>query len=193
MFRRSRSQEDVQRLHAAANGGTLDDFLAVYSPSDATADDLGTPLLFDALANNDLAARVAIAHRLLDDGADAGVQQADGTTTLHVLLGKGDHDFEAEPALLERLIDGGADVNASVPRFGTPLLALARQFKFSDARLTPLYDVLLARPELDPLAPGLDDEPVLTVVRKWAAKRADLVTRLEALLVERGTPVPPAD
>lgn len=56
-------------------------------------------------AVSDTSQRVALATRLLDDGADV----RDGHP-LHVLLGRNQHDFAAEAPLLERLLDAGADV-----------------------------------------------------------------------------------
>lgn len=174
---------DTSALHAALTHGTLDDFLAVYEPAYVSYDGFSGASLLSLAVGND----VAIASRLLDDGADVTVHHP-----VHVLLGRADHDFDAEPALLERMLDLGADVNAVLPRFGTPLETIAGAFKYRDATLTPFYDVLLARPDLDVLAPGLDGRPVLVNLRKWSAKRADLVARCEALLTERGIPVPPA-
>lgn len=74
---------------------------------------------------------------------------------------------------------------------GTPLETIAAKFTFSDVDLTPFYDVLLARPDLDLLQPGLSGRPVLVNLRTWSAKRGELVIRAEQTLTDRGVPVPP--
>ncbi|WP_219814649.1 hypothetical protein, partial [Rathayibacter rathayi] len=62
---------------------------------------------------------MAIANRLLDDGADPSLVSTDGdrVNVLHVLWGRArDRDPEAEAALIARLLDGGADINLRSPR-----------------------------------------------------------------------------
>jgi ankyrin repeat protein len=172
----------MHSLARTARRGTYEEFLSRYEPGAAAraADSTGRTLLHAALANGDLHARVAIADRLLDDGADAAaLSGAEGFTTLHVLLGRGKHDFPREAPLLERLLDGGADVNRAVDRFGTPLHTVARQFAFTDASLAPFYDVLFARPDLW----GADGRPpYLDVARRMLPLRAGLVARIEEYL-----------
>ncbi|WP_426245469.1 hypothetical protein [Nocardioides sp. LHG3406-4] len=181
-----RDNGDDSALHGAAARGSYDEFEAVYDPSEAKKDFSGASLLGLALGNGDPAARVAIANRLLDDGADV---MAHGDE-LHVLLGATAHDFEAEPALLRRMLDAGADVNRVVPRFGTPLETLADVFKFSDATLAPFYDVLFDRPDLDLLQQGNFDKSVYANIQQISAKRADLLARADAYLTARGIPIP---
>ena len=184
-LKRSRPR-DTDALFAALTHGTLEELLAVYDPSYVDYDGFSSgTLLTLALTNEDPAQRVAIANRLLDDGADVTVGQP-----LHVLLGRGEHDVDAEAVLLERMLDAGADVKEVLPKRGTPLETVAAQFAFSDRDLTPFYDVLLARPDIDLLGPGLSGRPVLLTLRKWYAKRGELVERVEALLTERGVPLP---
>lgn len=128
----------------AAKSGSFDEFMAVYdqASSDATA------LLPHALGNADPAARVAIATRLLDDGADASVQHG-GNSAINVLLGQRRHDVEAEAVLLARLLDEGADVNQPSRRGDAPIMQLVLAPSMGDADMVPFYRVLLARPELD--------------------------------------------
>lgn len=181
----NRSKLDTSAYFGALTHGTYEEFLAIHEPAHANATySSGTPLTL-ALSNGDPEARVAIATRLLDDGADAGTAHP-----LHVLLGQNTHDFPLEAPLLQRLLDDGADVNERTEDGMTPLEQAASKFKFSDASLQPFYDVLLARPDLDLVGPGLDGRPVLVNLRKWYAKRAALVERAEALLTERGVPLP---
>ncbi|WP_435770341.1 hypothetical protein [Nocardioides sp. SYSU DS0651] len=190
LFRKSRSVEEGQELRRLAARGTLDEFLASYRAADATDPELGTDLLFESVRNKDIAARTGIATRLLDDGADATAERR-GLGILHQLLTYGVHDFPAEVPLLQRLLAEGADVNRVDPRTGTPLEALAAQFKFSDDQLAPFYDVLLTDPRLDPLQDSVFGRTVLGNVRNWRDGRPQLVARLEQLLADRGVAVPP--
>ncbi|MGO4784205.1 hypothetical protein [Cryobacterium sp. W22_MBD10_FK3] len=89
------------------------DFLTDYEPSLATwAEKDGTTLLTRALCNGDPASRVAIATRLLDDGAHASAATDSQVNALHVSLSATAHDFAAEAPLTARLLDEGADINA---------------------------------------------------------------------------------
>lgn len=187
LFRRV-GPKDTSRLFGALSRGTFEEFLDAYDPRIVNWDGYATgSLLTLALSNRrQVEERVKIVERLLDDGADVTVGQP-----LHVLLGGNTHDFDSEVRLLERLLDEGADVNESTSRDGTPLETIAARFKYDDRTLTPVYDVLLRRPDIDLLRPGLSGRPVLVNLRKWYARRAVLVERCEALLTERGIPLPP--
>ncbi|WP_457189533.1 hypothetical protein [Nocardioides sp. P5_E3] len=185
LFNRNKPR-DTSALHAALTRGTYADFEKVYDPAWVNYEFEHDTLLSLALTNADSPSRVAITNRLLDDGAD--VREA---MPLHRFLDRGEHDFAAEAPLLKRLLDAGANVNAVDSKVGTPLETLAAKFKFSDVTLTPFYDVLLARPDLDLLQAGLDGRTVLTNLRKWSAKRGELVIRAEQTLTDRGIPVPP--
>lgn len=180
-----RTPRDTSALYAALTRGTYDDFLEQYSPSTVLYAGYSQPLLCLALRNKNPHGGVKIAHRLLDDGADVTVG-----APLHVLVAGYTHDFEGEARLLQRLLDLGADVNEVRPKIGTPLETAAEVFKFSDRDLTPFYDVLLARPDIDFLQQSVNGRPVIVRLRKWYAKRGHLVERIEALMVERGIPLP---
>ncbi|WPF82358.1 hypothetical protein SANBI_003712 [Sanguibacter sp. 4.1] len=175
-----------------AKTGTLDEFLGVYSPSGASETGMGgMTLLCRALGNRHLDARVAIASRLLDDGADPStVIPPDGYNALHILFGQAVHDPEAEAPLVRRLLDGGADVNAVAVRWGTPLQTLADNQKYADDELAPLYDELFARDDLDLLVPGAQGRSTLESARLLGDERADLVRRMEQYLTDRGVAVP---
>ena len=181
-----RDRRDYSALHGAAARGSFEEFTAVYDPADKDVDFSGTSLLGLALGNGDPAARVAIAGRLLDDGA---VPTTHGNE-LHVLLGATAHDFDTEPALLKRMLDAGADVNRVIPRFGTPLETLAEVLKFSDDTLAPFYDVLFERQDLDLLQEGNFNKSVFANIKQVSAKRGDLLARAEAYLAARGIPIP---
>lgn len=175
-------------LFFTAKRRSLEEFLATYRPEDANlTDPRGSTLLHSALANKP-GIRAQIANRLLDDGADAAAVTGDGATTLHVLLGRGQFDMNTDVPLLQRLLDGGADPNRPHDRFGTPLFTLVRQLTFSDDELAPFYDVLLADPRLDLLAPAGDT--TYEQVRLLGPARVSLVDRMNAVLRERGLPLP---
>jgi hypothetical protein len=187
LFNRSKPR-DTNALYAALTHGTLAELEKVYESAWVNYEfESGTPLTL-ALTNKDTSQRVAIANRLLDDGADVREGRP-----LHVLLGRNQHDFAAEAPLLERMLDAGADVNEVTAKFGTPLETIAAKFKFSDVELTPFYDVLLARPDLDLLQQSMDGRTVLGNLRKWAGGRGELVIRAEQTLTDRGIPLPPPE
>lgn len=185
LFNRNKPR-DTSALRAALTRGTVADFEKVYEPAWVSYEFEHDTLLSLALTNSDSPARIAISNRLLDDGAD--VHKA---MPLHRFMARNQHDFVAEAPLLTRLLDAGADVNAVVAKFGTPLETLAAKFTFSDMALTPFYDVLLARPDLDLLQPGMGGRPVLVNLRKWSAQRGELVIRAGQTLTDRGIALPP--
>lgn len=184
---------DIEEL---VRKGTLEEFLEVYEPGDATAwrgyEDI--TLLHRAAGNVDPASRVAIASRLLDDGADASaIAMREKFTVLHMLFAASRHDFEAEAPLLERLLDAGADINhVAGGNWGTPIQTLASNLKFSDDRLTPFYEVIFARPDLDLLKPGKKGRTDLDSARLLNFKRENLTARIEAYLHHHGREVPSA-
>jgi hypothetical protein len=180
----------VPSLFSLAKRASYEDFLAGYDPADARAvDSTGSTVLHAALANQPVV-RAEIAGRLLDDGADAAARTGSGATTAHVLLGRPRLDPETDAPLLARLFAGGCDPNATYERFGTPLLTLARQLKFPDSALAPLYDVLLAAPGLDLTAPPPPDRSTFTSVQLLGERRAELTRRMIELLQDRGQPIP---
>ena len=180
---------DTNALYAVLGRGTIDDLDEVYRRRWVHYEYSGASLLVLALGNRDPVQRVAMANRLLDDGADPN-----RWSPLHVLLGRTNHDFELEAPLVARLLDAGADVNRVVrdKLTGTPLESLASTFKFSDRDLAPFYEVLLARPDLDLLQTSSHDRTVLANLRRMEPIRSELVQRAEQTLRERGIAVPPA-
>jgi len=167
-------------LIGAAAGASFEEFLAEYDASHANdTTSTGSTVLLEALGNTDPAARLAIANRLLDDGADASATQPSGINALHILFGARRHDFEQEAVLAQRLIDGGANVNGVAAKFGTPLQTLARNFAYSDDDYASLYDVLFSRPDLDLTSPQGKRRSVLEALQLMAAQRPQLVERAE--------------
>lgn len=153
-----------------------------------------TEVLRGALANSDVEARLLIARRALEDGADVtSVAGSERVSVVHVLLGQPTHDFEREPELLREIFDAGADVNWVSPRSGTPLQTLAGTAKFTDEELAPFYDVFFARPDLDLLKRGYRGWSTLEMVRRNGPRRAGLLARVEQYLTERGIVLPERD
>ncbi|MDQ0647509.1 hypothetical protein QFZ53_001705 [Microbacterium natoriense] len=156
-----------------AQGESYEDFLAVYDPSWATSvEPDGRTALAGAVANNDPIARVAIANRLLDDGANPAVHQP-FSSVLHNLLSKKNLDPVRDAALLRRLLDGGADVNLSVPKHGRPFSVFLQQSGLRPADRQPFYDVLFSRDDLD-LASRRKDTGLTygAYLVYWAANRS---------------------
>ena len=173
-------------LWFVAGSGSVEEFLAEYE-SRATPDPSAAgELLLQAVGNDDIAARIGIATRLLDDGADATSATSSGANVLHVLLGRRSQDFAAEAPLLERLVAKGADVNKVIARFGTPLETATLDSAFTEAELAPVYDLFFAQPDLDLLKTSLYRRTVMANLRDCFEDRTDLVARAEAYLAERG-------
>ncbi|MHC2185174.1 hypothetical protein ACVLV4_000804 [Rathayibacter agropyri] len=138
-----------------AGNGTYEEFCAGYDPAtmpfDATVGGLG--FLGQAVVNEDPRARLAIANRLLDDGADPSLVSTsrDRINVLHALWGyKQVRDPEPEAALIARLLDGGADINLRSPRFGLPLTMLVTDISASHEYLRAAFAAVTAhsRPDL---------------------------------------------
>lgn len=181
LFRRG-PKLDTSAYFGALTHGTLEEFLAIHEPQHVRAEySSGTPLTL-ALSNGDPATRVAIAARLLDDGADPAARNP-----LHVLIARPQHDFALEAKLIERLLDAGANVNDRTADGMTVIERTAGHMRFEDSDLQPFYDVLLARPDLDLDGPGLDGRPILVNLRKLPPpKRAAFLEQVERLVAARG-------
>ena len=177
-------------VRLVARSGTEEEVLALYEPAMAASwtDGSGRSFLHCVLANKDPQVRVALAERVLDDGADASQLTPEGRTTAHVLLAQKRHDPPTEAPLLQRLLDSGSDVNRVVvhKQAGTPLYTLAGQFKFTDEFFAPFYDVFFARDDLDLVSPTLHDRSDLATFRLWSDRRADLVRRAEEYVRAKG-------
>ncbi len=179
----------MANVRLVARSGTEEEVLALYEPAMASSwtDSSGRTFLHCVLANKDPGVRVALARRVLDDGADAAAVTGEGRTTAHVLLAQKRHDPPVEAPLLGRLFEEGADVNRVVVEkgAGTPLYTLAEQFTFTDDFFAPYYDVFFARPDLDLVTPALHDRSDLASFRLWSERRSDLVRRAEEYLRAR--------
>ena len=183
-----------QNPNIVARYGTYQEFLTVYQPSMAATwvDGRGDTLLHEALSNNNRTERKAIARRLLDDGANAAAIGSSGRTTAQLLIARVtvDRRPDLEAPLLAALFDAGCNVNHVSPRDGTALLQLAGRFNMSDDELAPLYDVFLARPDLDLLSVTSYGRSDLASIRRWGRRRASLLNRLEGYLQSRGLEPP---
>ncbi|AZZ55982.1 hypothetical protein [Rathayibacter iranicus] len=139
----------------SAKDGTYEEFCAGYDPATMPF----TPrsgvdgFLGMAMVNKDPRARLAIANRLLDDGADPSLVSTDGDriNVLHALWGRVQvRDPEQEAALIARLLDGGADINLRSPRFGLPLTMLLTDISASREYIRAAFAAVTAhsRPDL---------------------------------------------
>lgn len=186
-------------LEHLAGYGSLDDFLSVYRRKYVNrAGRTGLPLLVAACTNRDPAAKVGIANRLLDDGANAASTAPEGFGVFHALfdnLGHGD-DMAAAAALSDRLVRQGADLNHHAPGVEVPLTTLVRNPTRSDEELAPLYDVVFSRRGLavdliDDSGAAPWQHAARRSTRRAAAARIDRYRTEIAGLPPRG--IPPED
>lgn len=179
-------------IHAASMW-SFDDFFAEFGPEVATymSPSTGQTVLGAALRNGDLAARYAIANRLLDEGADPAHVTRDGVNSLHVALGPVGKDLQRLIPLVQRLLDGGADPNQVARKFGTPLQMVTGFYATPEEELRPLYDLFFSRDDLDLLKVGAFKQSTLSLARKSTQFLPELERRMEQYLEERGIPVPP--
>lgn len=158
-----------------AGSGTYEEFCASYDLSTVpigTVNDLNE-LLLQAMTNMDSQARLAIANRLLDDGADASWVDtgSDRVNVFHVLWGRErDRDVEGEATLVARLLDEGADINWRSPRFGLPLTMLMSDAATSREYLRAVFAVVTTHTRPDLTAP-IDGRRELTVGQGLAMNR----------------------
>lgn len=185
--------EQPRLPHIAARYDTADDFFGVYTPDLArTYVVRGDTLLHAALGNKSAPDRTAMVNRLLDDGADASLISSSGWSCAHLLLariGIGEPRDDLNVPLLRRLFDAGCDVNYMNQRDGTVLLSLAAEFGWSDEELSPYYDEIFARSELDLLAITSNNRTDLDTIRRWSG-REGLALRIEQHLTDQGIEVP---
>jgi ankyrin repeat protein len=147
----------VSSLVHLAQFGSTEEFLAIYDPAvdPFTTTTGGSTLLLRALVNKEPQARVELASRLLDDGADATVVTTDANdrvNVFHVLWGsRKDRDVDGEAALVARMLDAGADINLRSSRFGLPLMLMVMGIRDTDG-LARTWDTVVAhsRPDLSP-------------------------------------------
>ena len=170
-----------------ARKGSLDDFLAVYDPAvDPLAKDPGgSTLLIGSLRNPDPQARVDIATRLLDDGADATAAtspSSDSINVFHSLWGRRqERELDRELPLVARLLDAGADIDHRSPRFGLPIVMMIAAL--SPDEVTRTWDVIVAhsRPDL-----SLEGTKKGTPLGRSLLSYPPLVDRVRAYAAESG-------
>lgn len=162
-----------------------------YDPSWASWVDeaTGHTALYGALGRaSEPEVRAALAHRLLDDGADVSATLADAAyNVLHVLLAGNNQDWTLTVPLLQRLLDGGADPNIASGRYGRALESISP--KYDDDELAEVYDVLFSHPSLELLATDARGRSSLDLARLNADWRPGRLARIEEYL--RGTGIEP--
>ena len=138
-------------LIAVAQRGTLAQFLEHYESSmvQKVKPRSGRTLLHAAASNGDLEARLAIAHRLLDDGVDATATMTDPPhNVLHILFDAKRHDWAGEAPLVARLLDAGADVNAAAG-VRAPLALLIDKGHGADPEAAIVFEAVLSHASVD--------------------------------------------
>ena len=175
-----------------------EDFWSTYDPATTPHEqdrDGGTALVA-ACDHKDPNVRLAMANRLLDDGADpTAYTRAERLNTPHLLLTPSNsppaENVPAEAALLNRLLDGGADINLRSPRWGTPLQAL-KDIKLADEEMVPYYDVIFERPNLrfDLKLARSKTNPLSDIMRGVAPRLPLLNARFEAYILEHPESMP---
>ncbi|MGI6877702.1 hypothetical protein [Microbacterium sp. gxy059] len=174
---------DPSDVRAALERGTVDEVVQMLDPGEAASwTDGHRPALALALQNRSPADRLAIAHLLLDRGADAGfVLGRDRVGALHILFSHEPHDFAAEGVLATRLMDCGADPNLVSARFGSPLATLAAAFKYTDQTLQPFYTALIDSGRLDLDTVDKGGRTMLENIAVKVTRRQSLYDQLRAL------------
>ncbi|MBC7581885.1 hypothetical protein H7097_03400 [Aeromicrobium sp.] len=183
---------EVLRDHVAiervTREGSYDEFIATYKRIDRNImyGSGGRKLLSDALSNNDIASRIKIANKLLDDGADVRLGNP-----LIIYRRAHDHDFESEQPLLRRIIELGTDINRPLNKWGTPLIALASMFRFKGSVLIPFYDIYFAQDDLNlsvMSGPAKHSYSAYNQIQKIAKLRPELLRRADAHLITHNRP-----
>ncbi|MFV0428282.1 MAG: hypothetical protein ACK5KO_02465 [Arachnia sp.] len=164
-------------------------FLEGYDPQlHAQHDKPERSALLGALANSDPTARQAIAHRLLDDGANAAIISDTGATPLQVLLMNKSRKASDGP-LFRRLVEAGTDINRPFRHHGPPL-ALLLKSTIPDEDAAEFYDAILARDDLDydaPAAPGMSQRTLRQLIGTLGVRgRPRFVERYQAVMRARG-------
>ena len=127
---------------------SLEPFFAAYKPGDEQRRFCGRSLLMCAIANTDMTTRYTIADFLIEPDALIGPPGPEGHTPLHVLFSHTHREVARDLTIARRLIDNGVDINAT-DRRGTVAMCELITGGMSDQELAPLYDLMLAQPDLD--------------------------------------------
>lgn len=181
----------MENLRNVLKKGTHEELLKIYDKSylDHYYWQRDDSMLAIALnGNRSSADKVKNANLMLDDGA-----KTSAGSLLHRLFGSyvEDRDFKLEAELAKRLLDAGVDVNEVYGKFGTPLECAAQHFKFSEKELQPIYDAILARPDVDFLAPRLKGQTTTYgLIVKMGKLRPKLLTQVEAYMQQHNQPIP---
>jgi len=123
-------------------------FFATYKPGDEQRRFYGRSLLMCAIANTDMNTRYTIADFLIERDALIGPPGSEGHTPLHVLFSHAHRNVARDLTIARWLIDNGVDINAT-DRRGTVAMCELITGGMSDQELAPLYDLMLAQPDLD--------------------------------------------
>lgn len=129
-------------IFLTANMKTFEDFVALYVPGDEARANRGRSLFSYALGNSKPEERYKIVDFLLERNPSFAHKSGDGASLLHILLGAVKHDPARDAAIAQVLVDHGETFNCLDKRRRLPLQYLLPLHEYSDAELTPIYDVV---------------------------------------------------
>ena len=128
--------------------GTRDEFYNTFREGDEKRFFDGLPLIFYAAANTNLEVRYEICNFLLDRGVIVTALNKENQNILHIVLGHAEQDIPKTTSLCKRLIDKGVDINNADKRKTVALKSIIAM-KYTDAELSPLYDLWFSQPFVD--------------------------------------------
>lgn len=126
----------------SAKRQTLAQFMEVYDRQRLNEVHGGSPVIFDAMANQSPQDRYEIVKFLVGEGAELTGTNAEKETLFHVLFSRPKLDIGQTVELTKLLIDAGADINQPDAKNRMAIQHLISQPKLTDEALAPLYDVI---------------------------------------------------
>jgi ankyrin repeat protein len=136
------------QIDLIARIGTKDEFITCFKDGDEKQSFEGLPLIFFAAANTNPEVRYDICNFLLDRNADVTVTNKENQGILHIILGHVEQDILKLTELCKRLIEKGANINLT-DKHKTIALKTILASKFTDAELSPLYDLWFSQPYVE--------------------------------------------
>ena len=126
----------------SAKRQTLAQFMEVYDRQRLNEVHGGSPVIFDAMANQSPQDRYEIVKFLVGEGAELTGTNAEKETLFHVLFSRPKLDIGQTVELTKLLIDAGADINQPDAKNRMAIQHLISQPKLTDEALASLYDII---------------------------------------------------
>ena len=142
-------------------------------------------VLFGAVQNPDVHARVTIANELLDRGWPVCTERT-GANELLLLFATRPRGGRREAPLVGRLIDEWCDPLALERRGDRPILLL----DWSDPETAPILDEIFARPGMDLTRMSTDGQSVLRHLLGWTPRDGVVLDRVWDYLERQGQKAP---